>query len=324
MFTAYVRLSDGSQRTLDSTAELATVWADTEAVLWIDLEQPVEEEIRAVDAVLDLDDEVMDDCLHGEQRPRIDEYEKYIFLVVYGLLKSNDHAEHQLCKLAVCCGDRFLVTVHNESMPTVDHLHERFRQHASQLLRHGADHLFYLILDRMVDNYLLLGEQYEDELELLEDRSQSPTVEESVLHELAELRRKLLELRRLAISQQQLIEPLVEGEYDFISESLGRRFAHVRDHLLKVVEQVDMLRELTNGVRDNYNTALATRTNAVMQVLTVFAAVLMPLSLITGIYGMNLPLWPNPEATASFWGVMAAMAALAAGLLLFFRKKGWL
>ena len=86
MFTAYARLSDGTPRTLEAAPDLAALWSDKEAVLWIDLEQPTEEEIRAVDAVIDLDNEALDDCLHGEQRPRVDEYENYIFLVVYGLL----------------------------------------------------------------------------------------------------------------------------------------------------------------------------------------------------------------------------------------------
>ena len=88
MFTVYARLSDGTPRTLEATPDLAALWSDKEAALWIDLEQPTEEEIRAVDAVIDLDSESLDDCLHGEQRPRVDEYENYIFLVVYGLLTS--------------------------------------------------------------------------------------------------------------------------------------------------------------------------------------------------------------------------------------------
>jgi magnesium transporter len=312
MFTAYARLSDGTPRTLEAAPDLAALWSDKEAVLWIDLEQPTEEEIRAVDAVIDLDNEALDDCLHGEQRPRVDEYENYIFLVVYGLLGSEQEADHRPCKLAVFCGDRFLVTVHRESVRTIEHFRVRCGQHAAQLLQHGVDHLLYSILDGMVDNYLRVSETYEERLEELEDRSQHPAVDDSVLRDLSELRRGLLELRRYATSQMQLLEPISEGEYDYISEALGRQFAHLRDHLLKVVEQVDGLRELANGVRDNYHTALAERTNAAMRMLTVFASVLLPLSLIAGIYGMNLPLWPKADHPASFWGVIGAMEVMKA------------
>ena len=324
MFTAYARLADGTPRTLEAAPELAELLSEREAAVWIDLEQPSEEEIQAVDAVIDLDDEAWNDCLHGEQRPRVDEYENYIFLIVYGLLALEQAADRRLCKLAVFCGDRFLVTVHREPVPTIEHFRVRGQQHAAQLLQHGVDHLLYSILDRMVDNYLGVSEAYEERLEELEDRSQDPAVDDSVLRELSELRRGLLELRRFATSQIQLLEPISEGEYDYISETLGRQFAHLRDHLLKVVEQVDGLRELANGVRDNYHTALAMRTNVIMRTLTVFAAVLLPLSLIAGIYGMNLPLWPKGDHPASFWWVIGAMAAIAGGLLYYFSKKRWI
>ena len=240
------------------------------------------------------------------------------------MLGSEQEADHRPCKLAVFCGDRFLVTVHRESVRTIEHFRVRCGQHAAQLLQHGVDHLLYSILDGMVDKYLRVSETYEERLEELEDRSQHPRVDDSVLRDFSELRRGLLELRRYATSQQQLLEPISEGEYDYISEALGRQFAHLRDHLLKVVEQVDGLRELANGVRDNYHTALAERTNAAMRMLTVFASVLLPLSLIAGIYGMNLPLWPKADHPASFWGVIGAMAAIAGGLLWYFRRKGWL
>jgi magnesium transporter len=98
----------------------------------------------------------------------------------------------------------------------------------------------------------------------------------------------------------------------------------VRDHLLKVIEQVDGLRELANGVRDNYHAALAMRTDAIMRTLTVFASVLLPLSLIAGIYGMNLPLWPEGDHPASFWTVIGGMAVIAGGLLWYFWRRGWL
>ena len=99
---------------------------------------------------------------------------------------------------------------------------------------------------------------------------------------------------------------------------------HIGDHLTKVVEVVDGLRDLLNGVRDNYHSALAHRMNKVMKTLTIFATVLLPLSLMAGIYGMNLPLWPASDDPYSFWLVICSMATIAAGLLLYFRTRRWL
>jgi len=324
MFTAYGRLADGKPRTLRAAPDLAGLWSDAEAVVWIDIEQPSEDEIRTVGALMDLDDEALDDCLHGEQRPRVDEYENCLFLVIYGLLGSEQGVDLELCKLAIFCGDRFLITVHRDPVRTIKQLRTRFQHHAAQLLQHGVDHLLYSVLDGVVDNYLRVSETYEEQLEELEDRSQDPGVDASILSDLSELRRGLLKLRRFATSQLQLLEPISEGQYDYISENLGRQFAHVRDHLLKVVEHVDGLRELANAVRDNYHTTLAIRANTIMRTLTVFASVLLPLSLIAGIYGMNLPVWPEADQAASFWLVIGAMAAIATGLLWYFWRKRWL
>ncbi|MBN2473471.1 MAG: magnesium transporter CorA family protein [Pirellulales bacterium] len=323
MITAYLRHADGTARVLSRPDELAAEWSDQQAVVWIDVEQPTEEEVRAVDAVIDLDDEAWDDCLRGRQRPRIDEYENYIFLLVYGLSEPEAATDPVARKLAAFCGNRFLITVHQEPFAAIEHLRGRCRLHASTLLQRGVDHLLYYVIDAIVDGYLRVSETYETVLEQLEERSQDLDSVDSVLGELSDLRRRLLELRRIAASQLQLLEPVSEGEYDYVSGELGRGFSHVRDHLLKVIEHVDSLREVANGVRDNYHAAIAMRTNAIMRTLTVFASVLLPLSLISGIYGMNLPVWPKPEHPASFWGVIGVMAAVAGGLLWYFRRKRW-
>ncbi len=323
MLTAFVRHGNDTTKMFQAASDLAAEWSDPEAVLWLDLEQPTEDEVRAVDKVIDLDDEAWDDCLHGEQRPRIDEYDDYLFLVAYSLITPGQGPDGRPRKLAAFCGGRFLLTVHRESIPSVNRLKARCRQHAAQLLQSGVDHLLYNILDKMTDNYLSVSEAYEETIEELEDRSQRPDVDDTVLQEFTDLRRRLLDLRRIATTQLELIEPISAGEYDYISEALGRRFAHVRDHLLKVVEHVDRLRELAGGIRDNYHAALAIRTNAIMRTLTVFASVLLPLSLVAGIYGMNLPIWPSSKQPCSFWTVLGAMAVLAAGLLWYFRRKRW-
>ena len=324
MFAAYVRHADGTTETLDSVAALAQQWSDKETAIWIDLEQPSDDEVRAVDAVMNLEAEAWEDCLHGEQRARVDEYEGYLFLVLYGLAGPGQQSDLRPRKLAAFCGDRFLITVHSEPLRTIEHLRERCRQNSAHLLQHGVDHLLYYVMDSMVDNYLGVAEAYENRLEELEERSEDSADDDSLLADVSQLRRDLLGLRRLAASQMELIGPISEGEYDYVSETLGRQFAHVRDHLLKVIEHVDSLRELMNVIRDNYHAALANRTNAVMRMLTIFASVLLPLTLIAGIFGMNLPLWPRPDHPATFWGVMCAMGAIAGGLLWYFRQKRWL
>jgi magnesium transporter len=145
-----------------------------------------------------------------------------------------------------------------------------------------------------------------------------------LLKEQSVLRQRLIELRRVTLAQRDMLQPFVRGEYDYISGALEQRFSHVHDHLTKVIEQLDNLRERLSNVRENYHTAVAVRTNEIMKTLTMFATVMLPLTLVAGIYGMNLRFWPPQEEPYSFGFVLACMAAITLVLVVYFRRKRWL
>lgn len=323
MLTAFCRHADGRCETLHETEGIAAAWSEGGTALWVDLEAAGEEELQDIGKVFQLDAEALEDCIHGEQRPRTDEFDGYVFLVLYGMQSVEQSAEFDPRKLAAFVGERFLVTVHREPLLIVGGVRARCERRTSQMLGRGVDFVLFTVIDGMVDKYTTVLESYEDQLDGLEEASLSLTNHDSFLADLSALRRKLLELRRIAASQIELIAPLAKGECEWISESLERRFSHVRDHLAHVVERIDGFRELLNGVRDNHHTALANRMNAVMKTLTVFASILLPLSVVAGIYGMNLALWPGPENPLGFWVVLAAMAGIAAVLLVYFHRRKW-
>ena len=324
MFTAFARVSDDSTTQLDSIDALADIWARDGAAVWADLEAPTPEELSKLGRLIGADEAALEDCLQGEQHPRIDEYPGYIFIVLYGAIGPDQDPLFDPHKLAVFCGEQFLITVHREPLLTIGTIRERCSRHPKNTLAHGPDALLHQIIDMMVDNFVDVADKYETRVEELEDQSLSQAVDESILEDVSGLRRDLLEVRRVAAAQRELLTPLAEGEFDCVSERLGQRFNHIRDHLFKVVELIDAQRERLTGVRDNYHTTLAVRTNDVMKTLTVFAAVLLPLSVVAGIYGMNLPVWPPPEHPLSFWIVLATMVAMGGGLLVYFKRRGWL
>jgi magnesium transporter len=323
MLTAFVYLADGSLQKVDSIAAIEAAWQQPGARVWVDMESAEEQELLAVREIFQLDEESLQECIHGEQWPRIDEFDEHIFLVLYGLFGLKEGGEVDPHKLAVFCGARFLVTVHRQPLLTVRQVKARCGRHPESVIARGTDYVLCAIIDLMVDNYLRVAERYEKRLDDLEDRSFRPDVGPQLLSELADLRRDLLELRGLATAQRDLLRPLMHGEYDFVSNSLSQQFNHVRDHLSQVIESVNSLRELLGGVYQNYQSALAGRTNETMKVLTIYAGILLPLTLIAGIYGMNLPI-PAADQPWSFWVVMAVMGAITAFLYWHFRRKKWL
>ncbi|HNQ23471.1 MAG TPA: magnesium/cobalt transporter CorA [Phycisphaerae bacterium] len=324
MMTGFARRADGAVAKLSSVEEAVASAAELEGVTWIDVEDPTDSELQRVGEAFHLEPTTLEDALSGQQRPRIDEFEQYIVVIYYGLFGPAETDEVGPRKLTAFLGTNWLITVHGVPLRVVRDLHHRCTLRGDSLLGQGAAFLLYGLIDAIGDNLLHLVDQYEDRIEALEERSLGSDVDETVLSSTLPVRRELLELRQLAVSQREVVGQLARDPFDSIPDALEPRFAHVLDHLTKVVEQIDGLRERLNGVRDNYHTALTQRINAVIKTLTIFASVLLPLSLITGIYGMNLPVWPPGEHPASFWGVLAVMLVVAVVLLTYFRRKRWL
>lgn len=300
------------------------MFSQQDSAIWIDLEAPTEAELHELREMVDLNADAIEDCVHGEQRPRVDEYDDYFFLLLYGLLGAEGQTNIAPRKLAAFLGPRFLITAHTQQLRTVTAMRDRCARNSSKALVDGVDGILYRIIDGMVDKYLLVADQYELRLQALEDRSLEETADDELIPDVNDLRRELLEMRRFAASQRELVTPLASGEFDHISESLETRFRHVADHLAQVLDVVDSMRERLNGVRDNYHTALADRTNSAMKTLTTVATIMLPMSLIAGIYGMNVPIWPAGDDPRNFWVVLGVMAVLGGGLALFFRRMRWL
>ncbi len=196
--------------------ELAEIWAQRKARVWVDLESPTEEAVRALDRIINVDDECLDDCLWGEQHPRIDEYEGYFFLVLYGARGEEDAHEFHPRKLAIFCGSRFLITIHRETLHTISQIRERCVKQPELVLGKGTDFLLYAIIDQMVDNYEHYTEKLEDRLEDLETESLDPRATSSLLEKASEFRGELSHLRRLVSSKRELLLPLAKGLYDNI------------------------------------------------------------------------------------------------------------
>ena len=324
MLTCFARMSDGSFEHYDSLDPVRELPAVPESLLWIDAEAPDADLLQQAGSLFNVAPEALEDCLQGEQRPRIDEYDDHVFLMVYGFPAGVPTGSFEPGKLAVFCGSRFLLTVHRDCLQTIEDVRTRCRRHPQQWLGRGVDFLLYALVDGMADRYASFVEELETRLDQLEDRSFASDFDDDFLTQLSQLRRELLEVRHIAASQRELVVPLAKGECDYVNAELEPRFSHVRDHLTQVVEHIERLRELLNGARDNYHALITDRMADTVKTLTVFASVILPVSLVAGIYGMNLPVWPPSGEAWSFWVVLGGMGAIAVALLAYFRTRRWI
>lgn len=315
--------AEGNKETVTGGEAVLENGAKANAFQWVDLENPEPIELHQIAKLFNLHEDAVDDALSGEQRPRIDEFDNHACIVLYGALGPDSKTEFSPRKLFIFIARDHLVTVHAEPLATINYLKRRVEKSINRTELQKSDRILHTIIDGIVDNYLSVSEDYQQRLDALEEQSLSDQPPETLLAEVLSLRRDMLGLRRLAGSLREVLHPLVAGELDFVSDNIATDFIHVRDHLTLSIETIDNLRELLNGVRDNYHASLALKANNIMQTLTIFASLFLPLSLVAGIYGMNTPLWPSVDNISSFWVIIGFMATTITIMLGLFKRNGW-
>lgn len=324
MFTAFARFTDGTAEQIASMDVLGPAWARDGVTVWVDLEAPTSDEVAQLASITEVDATLLESCQMGQARPRIEEFEHYLFLMMQGALAPKEGAEFQPRQIAAFCGPRFLVTIHQEPLRSIATLRDKCGRFGAQLLGRGTDYLLFDIIDMMVDRYVETAEHFERLVEHLEEESLDDQIDSGIVQMVSRLHRELLDLRRAASAKRDLVAPVARGEYDHISSTLSQRFGRLRDHLNQLVDQIGGLRERLDGVRDNYHSTLATHTNEAMRKLTAYAAILLPLSAVASIYGMNLGTWPGQTHWWGFWAVLGIMGLIGGSMFVYFKRRDWL
>jgi len=277
--------------------------------VWIDL---LPEELPAAQAGFGLHPAAVEDCLNQEQRPKIEEYSEYLFLVV------NSYAAGEIREVDLFLGKDFLITVHRPevqlSLPKAADL---------QGLPGGLPVLVYWILDQAVDSFFEALDEINSELEELQELILSRPGR-ALLGALAALRRRLLELSRSLRLQEQMLRVTISRQALAGETGLRHYFSDVYSHAIKLAEEAEHLRELLALAVETYLSYTANRTNEIMRVLAVVTAIFLPLTLVTGIYGMNFRFMPELEWHLGYFVVLGGLAGLGLGLYAYFHRRGWI
>lgn len=285
---------------------------------WVDVHGDPAEALKALEAPFGLHPLAVEDALHPQSRPKLDLYPEGPFLT-WLTPHIGEDGRLRIEELDVFLGPTALVTVHGDVVEAIDEV----GQDAERLMARGTDWVLHGILDRLVDSMLPVADGIGDALEDVEDRMLAdPT--RADLERLYSLRRQLLALHRIVSPQRDIVRTLAR-ERDHVSEDAYRYFDDVVDHLVHVEESLETYRDIGSAVMDIYLSAQSNRLNEVMKVLTVVTVLIGALTLISGIYGMNLlgGMWPPPAARWAFPFAMGSMAAVAVLMAVYFRRKNW-
>jgi magnesium transporter len=318
-----------------SLKELAHALQNREGVLWVDLEDPNEaEEETVLVSLLDIHPLAIEDCRRGRDEeghlPKVEDFSDYLFVIFNPLEapppepgKRNHHKiQISTSQLSAFLSKGMLVTHHYRPLRSVSYVAQVCGKNP-QILGKGPDYLFYLIIDDIVDNYSPILDRLDDSIDGFEDEVfHRPT--QRTMARILSLKKDIVTVRRIAFYQREMLNRLSRGEFSLITSDEMAYYRNVYDHLVRMTDLTDSYRDTVSGLLDAYLSVTSNTLNQVMKVLTIISTIFLPLSVITGFFGMNFQYLPG--ATWEY-GVIATTLFMAAvvGLMLFiFKRNKWL
>ncbi|HET9220678.1 MAG TPA: magnesium/cobalt transporter CorA [Terriglobia bacterium] len=321
MITIFRYSAEGGFIETHDPAELVELPA-TGTYLWVDLQAPTPEEAEVLNHPFNFHPLAVEDCWHEPQSSRVDDYGDYLFLVVHGVRRDTRIDEFKTHELNVFLGTSFLVTFHTLHSRSIDAVKESVRRHGAMMAR-GMDFLLHQIVDRVIDSYFPKLEVMESQIDDLET-ALVEDVRPELLTRMFELRRTVAHVKRIASQEREVLVQISRGDFAFISERLQVYFKDVYDHLFRIVEAADNHRETLNAMVQVYVSMVSNQLNHTMRVLTLIATIMLPLTVITGIYGMNFDHMPELHWKWGYPLVIGAMLVVSVSMIVWFKRKKWL
>ncbi len=302
---------------------LPELLAEQGTFVWVDLIGPAgEAEIAIARDFFKFHHLAIEDCFQSRPHPKIDEYEDYLYLITHGLRAGSTAESVEVVELDAFVGRDFIVTHHEQPSRSVSAVTEIVLK-TGLPLRRGAMGVLHAVLDRQVEGL-------EDQLDAVEERITE--LEDAVfarpsnrqIASLLAVKRNILQLRRWMSKQREVMLRLGRQEFALVSATEARLFRDVHDHLVRISDLLENFREMLTSIQEAYLSVTSNRLNEIMKFLTLFTALMMPLTVITGVYGMNFEHMPELRSRWGYPGALALMALVSGSVLLFFRHRGWL
>ncbi len=306
------------------TVEECFPFKDKPTVTWINVDGIHEPEIvKKLGDCFGMHPLVLEDILNTDQRPKMEDYGNYIYIVLKMLYydeKSNEMITEQV---SLVLGSNFVISFQEKRGDVFNPIRERIKSDKGRVRKMGADYLAYALTDAIVDNYFTILEKIGEKVESLEEELVAkPTPE--ILQAIHNLKRDLIFLRKSVWPLREVISGLERGESSLIDASTKLYLRDVYDHTIQVIDTVETLRDMVSGMLDIYLSSISNKMNEVMKVLTIIATIFIPLTFIAGIYGMNFAFMPELGLPWAYPLILLVMVGVGILMLIYFRRKRWI
>jgi len=312
-----------------TAAELPGLLKEKDSVIWVDLlgEKPeqIEETRKLLLEVFNFHPLTVEDCIETRNQPKVEAFPDYFYFIVHGIKPGETGPANFVTKeLDGYLGPNYVVTFHDQRFLSIKNVKQQVRS-STFACRRGAAYLLHQILDNIVDLYMPIVDDFDLEINKLEVRvlglRKSDT---AVLEDVMDLRRSVARLRRISARQMEVLYRMSHGEFPQIPQNVLPFFRDVHDHLMRISDLAEGYRDLVGSLFDIHFSVVANRTNDVMKALAVLSAIILPLSLIAGIYGMNFENMPELKSRNGYFITLGVMAAISIFLLYYFWRRGWI
>ena len=300
------------------------IFKDKPTVTWINVDGLHQVEIlEKLGECYGLHPLVLEDILNTDQRPKMEDYGEYIYIVLKMFDYHDKSNEIESEQISLILGPNFVFSFQEREGDTFNPIRERIRNNKGRIRKMGADYLAYTLLDSIVDNYFIILEKLGEKIELLEEKLVThPTSE--ILQVIHHLKKEMIFLRKAVWPLREVVSGLERGESSLIQESTKVYLRDVYDHTIQTIDTIETYRDMVSGMLDIYLSSVSNRLNAVMKVLTIIATIFMPLTFIAGIYGMNFKYMPELEWRWGYPAIWLIVVFIGVSMLIYFKRKKWL
>ena len=279
--------------------------------------------IEEIGKHFDIHSLILEDILNTNQRPKFEDTEKYIY-VVLKMLRFDEQSRTILSEqVSIVLSSNYVISFQENIGDVFEPIRERIRNAKGRVRKMGSDYLMYTLLDAIVDSYFSILEKLGEKIENMEEELIGDPSEKT-LKQIHNLKREMVYLRKSVWPLRELISSMERSESAFIKETTSVYLRDVYDHTIQVIDTVETFRDMVSGMLDIYLSSISNRMNAVMKVLTIIATIFIPLTFVAGIYGMNFKYMPELEWKWGYLSVWIVMVIIGICMLIYFRRKKWL
>jgi magnesium transporter len=262
----------------------------------------------------------LDDIIN-DQRPKAEEYEDYLFFTLKMLYKIKaDKIDYE--QISFVLGTNYLISFQEKEGDLFDSFRERIRLDQGKVRKLGADYLMYRLIDIIVDHYYIVLDNIGTQIDEIEECIYTDPAEEA-FNKIQGIKKELIFLRKAVYPLREALSKVMKGETSFVQEDNIRYFTDVYDHTVHVIDTLETYKDLTSSLLDIHMNTMNNRMNEVMKLLTIITTIFIPLSFISGLYGMNFEFMPELHSKWGYPAVLAFMALISAGMIIYFKRKKW-